>query len=139
MNQTIGFQLAAYSLLLAGLSYLTYHLAPATARTTLITGLIGGVLCLAWSLRAIAGHRSKALPILTLIPVSFTLLSQTFMAWSGGSGGLPAGQTAAVLISVLLALSLGMLMRIAWAGVVFDVAGAEPTKERIGRLSSTSK
>jgi hypothetical protein len=130
MNKTIGLLLVVYSLLLAGLSYLVHHLAPEVARPTLITGLVGGALCLVWGLRALAGSGGKALPILTLIPVNFALLTQTFMGWSGGSGGL---QTVAVVITLLLALSLGMLVRIAWSGMVFDVPPAGQTKEGNGQ------
>ena len=129
MNKTIGLLLVVYSLLLAGLSYLVYHLAPGVARPTLITGLVGGALCLVWGVRALAGSGGKALPLLTLIPVNFALLPQTFMSWSGGSGGLQAGRTVAAVITLLLVLSLGMLVRIAWSGVVFDVPTASPTKE----------
>jgi hypothetical protein len=35
---------------------------------------------------------------------------------------------AAVAITLLLVLSIGMLVRIAWSGVVFDVAPASPSK-----------
>jgi hypothetical protein len=116
MNRTIGLQLVVYSLLLAGLSYLTHHLAPALARPTLIAGLAGGGLCLAWGFRAVAGSRSKALPVLTLIPVSFVLLSQTVMGWTGGSQEAPGRRVAGVVITVLFVLSIAMLMRIAYAG-----------------------
>lgn len=129
MNKTVGFQLAACSLLLAGLSYLAYHLAPTAARSTLITGLAGAALCLIWSLRAIAGSRGKALAILTLIPVCFALLPQTFTSWSGASLAMQAGRTVAVLTTLLLVLSVGMLVRIAWAGVVFDVPPGTPAQD----------
>ena len=92
MNKTIGLLLVVYSLLLAGLSYLVYHLAPGGTQPTLIAGLVGGALCLVWGVRALAGSGGKALPLLTLIPVSFTLLPQTFMSWSAGSGGVQAGR-----------------------------------------------
>jgi hypothetical protein len=133
MNKTIGLLLVVYSLLLAGLSYFVHHLAPGVARPTLITGLVGGTLCLVWGLRALAGRGGKALPILTLIPVNLALLPQTFMGWSGGSGGLEAGRTVAVVITLLLVLSLGMMLRIAWSGMVFDVAPAGQTKEGNGQ------
>jgi hypothetical protein len=133
MNKTIGLLLVVYSLLLAGLSYLVHHLAPEVARPTLITGLVGGALCLVWGLRALAGGGGKALPILTLIPVNYALLTQTFMGWSGGSGELQAGRTVAAVITLLLALSLGMLVRIAWSGMVFDVPPASQTKEGDGQ------
>jgi hypothetical protein len=129
MNKTIGLLLVGYSLLLAGLSYLVHHLAPEVARPTLIAGLVGGALCLVWGVRAATGSGGKALPILTLIPVNFALLTQTFMGWSGGSWGLQSGRTAAVVITLLLVLSMGMLLRIAWAGVVFDVQPGGPPNE----------
>jgi hypothetical protein len=129
MNKTIGLLLVVYSLLLAGLSYLVYHLAPGGTRPTLITGVVGGALCLVWGVRAVAGGGGKALPLLTLIPVCFVLLPQTFTSWSGGSGGIQAGRAVAVVTTLIFALSLGMLLRIAWSGMVFDVPAAGPTKE----------
>lgn len=93
MNKT-GLLLVVYSLLLAGFSCIAHYLAPAPSRPTLITGLAGGALCLVWGLRAVAGNRGKALPLLTLtlIPVDFILLSQTFMGWRGGRGGMQGGK-----------------------------------------------
>ena len=129
MNKTIGLLLVVYSLLLAGLSYLVQHLAPGAARPTLITGLAGGALCLVWGFRALAGSGGKALPLLTLSPVCFVLLTQAGTAWSGGSDGLQAGRTVAVVITLLLVLSMGMLVRIAWSGMLFDVPAADGTKD----------
>jgi hypothetical protein len=129
MNKTIGLLLVVYSLLLAGCSYLVYHLAPVGTQPTLIAGLVGGALCLVWGARAVAGSGGKALPLLTLIPVSFTLLPQTFMSWSAGSGGVQAGRGAAALIALLLVLSLGMLVRIAWSGMLFDLPPGGAMKE----------
>jgi hypothetical protein len=136
MNKTIGLLLVVYSLLLAGLSYLVYHLAPGVARPTLITGLAGGALCLVWGFRALAGSGGKALPLLTLIPVSFALLPQTFMSWGGGS---QAGRTVAMVITLLLVLSLGMLLRIAWSGMLFDVPAAGPAKDAGAKAATTGK
>ena len=136
MNKTIGLLLVVYSLLVAGLSYLVYHLAPGVARPTLITGLVGGGLCLVWGLRALAGSGGKALPLLTLIPVSFALLPQTFMSWGGGS---QAGRTVAMVITLLLVLSLGMLLRIAWSGMLFDVPAAGPAKDAGAKGATTGK
>jgi hypothetical protein len=64
------------------------------------------------------GYGGKTLPILTLVPVSFVMLSQSVLGWSGGTevGRRPA----AAVITVLLVLSFAMLMRIAYAGVAFD-------------------
>ena len=128
MNRTIGLQLIVYSLLLVGFSYLVHHLAPALAHSTLITGLVGGVFCLVWGLRALGGSRGKALSILTLIPISFVMLAQTAMTWGGGSQEVPGRRAAAVVITILFALSMGMLMRIAYAGALFDMQPANQTK-----------
>lgn len=137
MNKTLGFQLIVYALLLVGLSYLAHHLAPALARPTLIAGLTGGGLCLVAGLRAVAGSRGKALPLLTLIPVSYVMLSQTVITWAGRGQEAPGRHLAAVVITVLLVLSLGMLMRIAYAGVVFDGEAVSPAKE--GGASPTTR
>ena len=139
MNKTIGLQLVVYSLLLAGLSYLTHHLAPSIARHTLIAGLAGGVLCLVWGVRAVGGSRGKALPILTLIPISFVMLSQTVMTWGGGSQEVPGQRTAALVITALFALSIGMLIRIAYAGVVFDGQRPSATEDEGAKPQTTRK
>ncbi len=139
MNKTIGLLLVVYSLLLAGLSFLVHHLAPGAARPTLIVGWIGGALCLVWGVRALAGRGGKALPLLTLIPVCFVLLPQTFMSWSGGSAGLQAGRTVAAVTTLLLALSLGMLVRIAWSGMLFDLPAGGLTKDAGARGETTGK
>ena len=120
MNKTLGFQLALYSLLLAGGSYFTHHQAPTLTQPTFIAGLAGGVLCLGWGVRAIAGHRGKALPILTLIPVAFVLLSQTVLGWWSDGNPAVGQRTVALLTTLLLVLTIGMLMRIAYAGLSLD-------------------
>jgi hypothetical protein len=127
MNKTVGIQLASYSLLLVGLSCLVHHLAPTIARPTLITGLAGGALCLAWAARAVLGKRGKALSILTLMPIWFVLTEQAIMLPSGVS--VPGERRAATVIALLGCLSMGMLVRIVWAGVVFGEQAPRPTKE----------
>lgn len=128
MNRTIGIQLLVYSLALAGLSFLVHHLAPTLARPTLIAGPTGGGLCLVWALRALTGNRGKALPLLTLVPVSFVLLSQAVLTWVRGGPPVPGQQFAAAVITLQLVLSVAMLMRIAYAGVVLDGVQAKPAK-----------
>jgi peptidoglycan/LPS O-acetylase OafA/YrhL len=126
MNKTIGIQLAVYGLALAGLGYFVHHLAPKLASTTLITGLAGGALCLLWGVWAMAGWRRKGLALLTLAVVTFTLLSQTVLTWGVDNGEAPGHKTAALVMGVMLVLSLGMLTRVAYAGVVFEGQPATP-------------
>jgi len=133
MNKPIGLQLVVYGLLLAGLSLLTNHWAPALARPTLITGLAGGALCLLWGVLALLGNRRKAWSLLTLIPVSFVMLSQTVTTWLAGSEAVPERRTVAVVITTMFALSIAMLMRVAYAGA-FAQGQAGPDRERDGRV-----
>lgn len=139
MNKKIGVILIGYSLLLAGLSFVVHYSASASAWGTLAAGLAGGVLCLIWGLRAVAGSRGKALPILTLIPVSFVLLGQTFTSWSGGAMGRQGAPLKGVLTTLLLVLSLGVLVRIAWSGVVFDLPSVNPAKDATGKAQPTGR
>ena len=128
MNKNIGIQLLVYSVVLACLGYVAYLFAPTLARPTLIVGLTGGALCLVWGLRAFTGSQGKALPMLTLAPVAFMLLSQVMTNWLGEA--VPGRRAAATVVTVAFLLSIGMLMRIAYAGVVFDGQQRGPTKDR---------
>ncbi len=121
MNKPIGLLLVGYSLLLSSLSCYAFHIAPEGARPMLVAGVVGGALCLVWGGRALAGGGGKTLPLLTLIPVTYILLPQTFAGWSKASEGTQGGVMVAILITLLLSLSLGMAVRIAWPGVVFDL------------------
>ncbi len=133
MNKTIGLQLVVFSLLLAGLSLLTHYVAPGLARPTLVTGLAGGVLCLVWGLRAIRGSRGKALPMLTLAPVTYVMLSQTITAWSSGGEAASGRRAAAFVIATLFVLSLGMLLRVAYAGALGSGQSAGAAKDNGSR------
>jgi hypothetical protein len=117
MNRRLGFQLVGYSLILAVLGFVSYRTAPSFAFNTLLTGLIGGAVCLIWGLRAIGGNPGKALVLLTLIPLDFVLLSQVVTGWFGVAGASADRHGAAAVITVMFVLSTGMLMRIAYAGV----------------------
>lgn len=128
MNKRIGIELAIFSLVLVCIGYTAHHFEPTLAKSSLFAGLIGGVLCFIWGLRTIGGSRNKALPILTLIPVAFVLLSQVVAGWLGGEL-VPGRRGAAAVLTVGLVLSVAMLMRVAYAGVVFESVPANPTKK----------
>ena len=118
MNKTLGIGLASYGALLAALGSVVYLLAPAIGQPTMIAGLAGGALCCWLGLRAARGCAAKTWPVLILIPTTFVLLSQTILAWAGNARGVAGGYGAAVLMTGLLVASLGMLMSIAYAGVL---------------------
>lgn len=125
MDKPIGFQLIIFSVLLAGLGSLIHHLATAPVRAVLIASLTGAGLCLLWGLRALRGHRGKACAVLTLLPLSFVLLSQAVVVWIGSSGA-PGQRNVALLIALAFGLAFAMLLRITYAGVTFDGPAARP-------------
>jgi hypothetical protein len=125
MDKPVGLQLIIFSVLLAGLGSLIHYLAPAPARAVLIASLAGAGLCLLWGLRALRGHRGKTCAVLTLLPLSFVLLSQAVVVWVGSSGA-PGQRKVALLIALAFALAFAMLLRIAYAGVTFEGPAARP-------------
>jgi len=139
MNKALGLELAVYGLLVAGLSCLTHYIAPALAKPTLAAGLAGGGLCLVWGVRAMRGSRGKAWAILTLIPVTFVMLSQSVMSWSGGSQVVAGRRMAAAVITVACVLSVWMLTRIAYAGMTFDGQPGNPPKGAGAKPQTTGK
>lgn len=139
MNKTSGIQLALFSLVLAGLSYLTYSLAPSLSRSTLIAGLAGGGLCLVWGLRAIAASPGKALPILTLIPVNFMLLAQMIRGFLGQGEAVSGRQAATVVVTLVFVISMGMLTRIAYAGVEFEGQATSLAKDGTAKPQASNK
>jgi len=135
MNKKIGLQLVVFSFVLAGLGYLTYHLAPAMARLSLYAGLGGGGLCLVWGAWAVAGCRTKAPAILTLIPVIIVLLSQVVSGWMAGPEAGPERRSAAVVATLVSAISLAMLMRITTAGMEAEGQPANSEKKSISPVA----
>lgn len=85
-------------------------------RPTLVAGLAGGAFCLTWGLRAMRGAGGKALSVLTLVPISFVMLSQTVILWMGGAPESAGGRVAASVVTILFVVSVGLAMRIAYAG-----------------------
>jgi hypothetical protein len=129
MNKRIALELAFFSFLLIGLSVVTYNLAPEHTRPTLIAGVAGGALCLVWSARTFWGSYGKALPILTLIPVCYTLLGQVVMTWPHEGSTVPKQTSVSIAGISMFLLSIAMLTRIAYAGV-FSAEHPTPTQVR---------
>lgn len=119
MTRTVGFQLVLYSFLLAGISYVVKRSAPSLSSPTFETGVAGGAVCLLLGIRALCGHRGKGLAILALIPISFVMLSQSVMTWGSEVEAAAAPRSPALTITFLFVVSMGMLARVAYAGVSF--------------------
>ena len=139
MNKKLGIQLMVYGVLLAGLAYLVHHLAPTIARPTLITGVAGGALCVVWGIRSILGHGSKAMSMLTIAPISYVLISQAVMNWGGGTEEVPGRRATWLVIVVLGVSSVGMLMRITYAGARFDGQAAKPANPELAKPQTPGK
>jgi hypothetical protein len=138
MNKSLGSELIVYSVLLAALSYLAYHMAPAVAGTTRVTGLVGGALCLVWGLLAVLGKRRKVFSVLTLIPVCYVLLGQAIMSWTGRNEGDAGRRLVPVLIAVMFVISMGMLMAIAYHGTLYGQPPGQ-IKEQPGKPRTDGK
>jgi hypothetical protein len=67
--------------------------------------------------------------VLTLVPVSFVLLSQVVSVWFGGGEAVPGQRAGAAVVAVVFVMSIAMLMRIAYAGVVFDGQQTDPAND----------
>jgi hypothetical protein len=135
MNKVLGIQLAVYGLVSIGLSFLAYHLSPALAHTTLVTGLIGGTLCLFWGIRAALGYGAKVRVILTLIPVVLLMLSQVFTVWTGQGQESPNNLTAATVITLVFVLSIGMLIRVSYVEeITYGRITSPARKQRVSSL-----
>ncbi|MGC8990617.1 MAG: hypothetical protein ACP5MD_10870 [Verrucomicrobiia bacterium] len=117
MNKAVSIQLLCYSLLLVVLGLFANSLAAESTRPTLYAGVGGGVVCAGWAVWALAGKCGKILPVLTLVPVSFVLLSQMVNMWADEARKGPDYQRASIVITVLFAVSIAMLIRVAYSGL----------------------
>ena len=67
-------------------------------------------MCVVWSLVALAGHQRRAWAIVTLIAVAIMILSQVVPAWASVGGETSGSRAAALLLTFMLLLTVGMLM-----------------------------
>lgn len=114
MNKSFGPILLAYGLVVAASGLLLTRLFPGGFLTAVVAAVVGGVLCGAWGMLVLAGKRTAALTILTLIPMNFVFLSQTVLSWWPAEGAPGAPRSVSLLITGLLLVSMGLLMKIAY-------------------------
>lgn len=110
MSKKMAVILLGYGIALAGLSVLVQQIAPAFAKTTFITGLAGGGLCVLWSIMAFGGSQHRTRAILTLIAVLIVLLTQVVQAWVAASDTIAIGLTGRLVATVMFLLTMGMLL-----------------------------
>jgi peptidoglycan/LPS O-acetylase OafA/YrhL len=140
MNRPLAFEFLVYGIALAGLGLLIHQQAPDLGLVALVTGIAGGALSVLWGVLALCGYRRRWWIVLTLGAVSFVLLSQAVTAWMRPAGAENHSPTrlAAVWITVLLVLSLGMLMNLLHGqGRTYD-RDAEGAQKQAGIQPSSS-
>jgi peptidoglycan/LPS O-acetylase OafA/YrhL len=101
---------------LAGLSLLAQHLQPDFPRVTLFTGLVGGGLCVLCGVLGRRTARVRVSAMVTLAAAACVLVRQAVQSWAASTEDASNGRMVAVLMTVLVAFSVGMLTNLAREG-----------------------
>lgn len=108
-NKGVGLVLFVYSILL-GLGMLLNR----ADKTLIIFGAGGALLSALYGWTWLVGRGRKVWPILTLVVVGFMLLSRAVHSWfEVGAEGIRTP----ILLTALLALTVGTIMRVAYSGM----------------------
>jgi hypothetical protein len=110
MSKKMGSIVVGYGILLAVLAFVLQQIAPALAKVAFITGLVAGGLSVLWGIVGLAGHKRRTWAVLTLIPAAFVVLTQVVHAWSASASATPGKLAGALLLTVLMLMTVGMLM-----------------------------
>ncbi len=122
MNKKISFWLLIYGVILLAIGGWAMARSPHLAGTIGYASLAGGALCLVWGIRAGQGKKTKAGAVLTLIPLGYLYVAQAIQGWLGGGGVVAERLALAAGATLGAALTLAMLLRVAYDGVLFGVA-----------------
>ena len=117
----LAFDLVLCGMLLAGISLLARHLEPDLPRMTLLTGLVGGGLCVFWGALGRRTTRCRVGALVTLALVACVLARQAVQSWGISFEDESHGRIVAALMTVLVVFCVGMWIKLAHAG-----KGAEP-------------
>ena len=110
MSKKMGSIVISYGVALAGLAFVLQQIAPALAKVTFIAGGVAGGLSVFWGILALAGHKRRAWAVLTVVALAFVLLTQMVHAWSAPAGETPGKLAGALLLTVLMMMTVGMIM-----------------------------
>lgn len=109
MSKKMAGIILAYGVVVGALGLAVRSVAPEAAKITFITGIAGGGLCVLWGMLGLAGHKRRTWTILTILAVLILLLPQMIQGWVAGRNQ-PGTNLGAVLVTVLLLLTIGMLL-----------------------------
>ena len=102
--------LVGYGCVVAGLALVLQQVAPALAEVFFLAGLIAGGLSVLWGIVALAGHKRRVGAVLTLIALALVLLTQVVPAWSASASETPGKLPGALVLTLLMLMTVGMLM-----------------------------
>lgn len=116
----VTLDLALCGVLIAGLPLLAQHLLASLAPRTVALGMVGGGLCIVWSVLGARGSRFRGGAMMTLAAVACGFIVQAVESWwaAGALGAM--GRAPAVLMAVLSVFCIGTLANVA--------AKAKPTR-----------
>jgi hypothetical protein len=115
MNTTMSVSVAVYGVFLILLSLLVRSVDPEIARLAMMTGTIGGALCVLLGILGWTGYKVRGWTILVLIGICYLLLSQVVISW-GSEAALADGVLGAVLLTLKLVASIALVAYLAHAG-----------------------
>ena len=99
--------------LAAGLPFLARHFQPDIPRRTVVLGLVGGGLCLLWSVLRRLGLSSRVGAMVTLAAMAFVFVFQGVQSWQAAAAPESKSRMAAALMVVLSVFCVGTLANLA--------------------------
>jgi hypothetical protein len=121
MSSEVALDLALCGALLAGLSFLAQHLQPDFHRATLLFGLLGGALCVLWSVLGRRGTRCRGLAMATLAVIAIVFARQALRSWGAAASIGSKDRIVVALMVVLVGFCVGMV-----ANLVRESKGHRP-------------
>ena len=110
MSKKMGSIVLSYGVLVAVLAFVLQQVYPTLARVTFIAGLMAGGLSIIWGIVGLAGHKRRTWAMLTSVALAFVLLTQVVDAWSASASETPGQLAGALLLTLLMLLTVGMMM-----------------------------
>lgn len=81
MNVSFSLDLLLYGLMVIGLNWVAYRIAPDLAGVTLTLAVTGGFFIVFWGVLGMRGFRRRSWPIATLMIVAILLILESVKAW----------------------------------------------------------
>ena len=110
MNRIVAIDFICLGILLIGFSLLVNYFLSNVSSAILLTGILGGTICLIWDIVAYRGYQKKWWLVLSLVLISYIFLSQAVTAWIQ-----PVENTSrflAIGTTLMLIFTIGSLMNL---------------------------